>query len=146
MKENHLNTFLIKQRKHIINNHDPAFSPTLPSPSGARSCHTPSWLNWTWGTLPSGSARRDTTKEPVLGGRWGPMWLRWTCRCPSRLRSELMHVVPLSRYTKAVDRKSKDDWQHQHECIRINYAAQNPERIAQGLKLIAQAVGQAYLG
>ena len=39
-----------------------------------------------------------------------------------------------------------DDWQHQHECIRINYAAQSPERIAQGLKLIAQEVGKAYLG
>ena len=38
-----------------------------------------------------------------------------------------------------------DDWQHQHECIRINYAAQSPERIAQGLKLIAQEVGKAYL-
>ena len=40
----------------------------------------------------------------------------------------------------------KDDWQHQHEYIRINYAAQSPERSAQGLKLIAQKVGQALLG
>ena len=25
----------------------------------------------------------------------------------------------------------KDDWQHQHECIRFNYASQSPERSAQ---------------
>ena len=39
-----------------------------------------------------------------------------------------------------------DDWQHQHECIRINYAAQSPERIAKGLQIIAQEVRKAYLG
>ena len=39
-----------------------------------------------------------------------------------------------------------DDWQHQHECIRINYAAQSPERIAKGLQIIAKEVGKAYLG
>jgi valine--pyruvate aminotransferase len=39
-----------------------------------------------------------------------------------------------------------DDWQHQHECIRINYAAQTPERIAKGLRVIAQQVRKAYLG
>jgi valine--pyruvate aminotransferase len=39
-----------------------------------------------------------------------------------------------------------DDWQHQHECIRINYAAQSPERIAKGLRIIAQEVRKAYLG
>jgi valine--pyruvate aminotransferase len=38
-----------------------------------------------------------------------------------------------------------DDWQHQHECIRINYAAQTPERIAKGLRVIAQQVRKAYL-
>ena len=38
-----------------------------------------------------------------------------------------------------------DDWQHQHECIRINYAAQSPKRIAQGLQLIAEEVYQAYM-
>ncbi|MDC9720099.1 MAG: valine--pyruvate transaminase [Gammaproteobacteria bacterium] len=40
----------------------------------------------------------------------------------------------------------EDGWQHQHECIRINYAAQSPERIAKGLQIIAQEVGKAYLG
>jgi len=40
----------------------------------------------------------------------------------------------------------EDDWQHQHECIRINYAAQTPERIAAGLTIIAQEVQRAYLG
>ena len=39
-----------------------------------------------------------------------------------------------------------DDWQHQHECIRINYAAQTPQLIAKGLKIIADEVRKAYLG
>jgi len=39
-----------------------------------------------------------------------------------------------------------DHWQHQHECIRINYAAQSPERIAAGLTIIANQVRKAYLG
>jgi len=59
-----------------------------------------------------------------------------------RLKQEGVIVVSGHNFFVGI----KDDWQHQHECIRINYAAQNPERIAQGLKLIAQAVGQAYLG
>ena len=40
----------------------------------------------------------------------------------------------------------QDDWRHRHECIRINYAAQSPERIEQGLKIIAEEVRKAYLG
>jgi len=39
-----------------------------------------------------------------------------------------------------------DDWQHQHQCIRINYAAQTSERIALGLTIIADEVCKAYLG
>lgn len=39
-----------------------------------------------------------------------------------------------------------DEWQHQHECIRINYAAQSPARIAQGLRIIAEQVSRAYGG
>ncbi len=39
-----------------------------------------------------------------------------------------------------------DNWQHQHECIRINYAAQSPARIAQGLRIIAEQVSKAYSG
>jgi len=38
-----------------------------------------------------------------------------------------------------------DDWQHQHECIRINYAAQNPQLIAQGMGIIAEEVRRAYI-
>ena len=37
-----------------------------------------------------------------------------------------------------------DDWQHQHECIRINYAAQSPQLIAQGMLVIAEEVRKAY--
>jgi valine--pyruvate aminotransferase len=40
----------------------------------------------------------------------------------------------------------KDDWQHRHECIRVNYAAQTPERIEKGIKIIAEEVRKAYLG
>jgi valine--pyruvate aminotransferase len=40
----------------------------------------------------------------------------------------------------------QDDWRHRHECIRINYAAQSPERIEQGLKIIADEVRKAYVG
>jgi valine--pyruvate aminotransferase len=39
-----------------------------------------------------------------------------------------------------------DDWQHQHECIRINYAAQSPAKIEKGLKIICEQVQKAYLG
>ncbi|MCO4838399.1 MAG: valine--pyruvate transaminase, partial [Oceanospirillaceae bacterium] len=38
-----------------------------------------------------------------------------------------------------------DHWQHQHECIRINYAAQEPQLIAQGLAVIAEEVRKAYI-
>jgi valine--pyruvate aminotransferase len=59
-----------------------------------------------------------------------------------RLKQRGVVVVSGHNFFVGID----DDWQHQHECIRINYAAQSPERIAQGLKLIAQEVGKAYLG
>ena len=38
----------------------------------------------------------------------------------------------------------KDDWQHRHECIRINYAAQSRERVEQGIAIIAEEVKKAY--
>jgi len=38
----------------------------------------------------------------------------------------------------------KDQWRHRHECIRVNYAAQSPQRIEQGLAIIAEEVKKAY--
>jgi valine--pyruvate aminotransferase len=39
----------------------------------------------------------------------------------------------------------KADWNHKHECIRINYA-QDEEIVSAGLKIIADEVKQAYKG
>ena len=40
----------------------------------------------------------------------------------------------------------KDDWQHRHECIRINFAAQSRERVQRGIEIIAEEVKAAYAG
>jgi len=38
----------------------------------------------------------------------------------------------------------KDEWQHRHECIRINFAAQSRERVQRGIEIIAEEVRKAY--
>ncbi len=38
----------------------------------------------------------------------------------------------------------KDEWQHRHECIRINFAAQSRERVQRGIEIIAEEVRNAY--
>jgi valine--pyruvate aminotransferase len=36
-------------------------------------------------------------------------------------------------------------WLHQHQCIRVNYAAQSRDRVKRGLDIIADEVKQAYI-
>lgn len=37
------------------------------------------------------------------------------------------------------------NWLHQHQCIRVNYAAQSREQVKRGLDIIADEVKQAYI-
>lgn len=58
-----------------------------------------------------------------------------------RLKEQGVVIVSGHHFFPGID---DDSWQHKHECIRVNYAAQPPAVIEQGIQIIADEVRKAY--
>ncbi len=58
-----------------------------------------------------------------------------------RLKARGVLVIPGHHFFPGL----ADDWQHRHECIRLNYAG-DPAMVAQGVAVIAEEVRRAYAG
>jgi valine--pyruvate aminotransferase len=58
-----------------------------------------------------------------------------------RLKQRGVLVVPGQDFFVGLE----DEWQHQHECIRVSYA-QDAESVQAGVKIIADEVAKAYAG
>ena len=58
-----------------------------------------------------------------------------------RLQSQGVVVVPGQHFFPGLDH---DDWPHKYECLRINYAQESKDVVAEGFKIIGSVVKEAY--